>query len=383
MSCDVSIVPCKSYDLSACRLALTEVLAPLGGLDWVRPGTRVIIKANLVSMLKPEAAATTHPALLAALAQLLTERGAHVVLGDSPGGLWNSAYVGRIYAVTGMHEVARAGADLNQDFSQETADYPAGLVCRRFPCTAYLTKADAIINFCKLKTHGMMGMSAAAKNLFGTIPGTLKPEFHFRYANPADFARMIVDLDEFWRPRLSIADAVTGMEGNGPTAGTPRAIGAVAASASPHRLDLLCAALIGLTRKDVPTLQAAYERELIPDGVDSLHVCGDWRALAVPDWRCIGAQSSLLFRGGGTGALEKLRGAVIRRAMCPRPAVSGRACAGCGQCRDLCPAKAIRLVNRLPVIDRSACIRCFCCQEFCPQGAISVHRPVIARLLNR
>ena len=35
--------------------------------------------------------------------------------------------------------------------------------------------ADAIINFCKLKTHGMMGMSAATKNLFGTIPGTQNP----------------------------------------------------------------------------------------------------------------------------------------------------------------------------------------------------------------
>ena len=39
-------------------------------------------------------------------------------------------------------------------------------------CLIQNEKADAIIDFCKLKSHGMMTMSAAVKNLFGTIPGT-------------------------------------------------------------------------------------------------------------------------------------------------------------------------------------------------------------------
>ena len=43
--------------------ALLEVLAPLGGLDWVTPGMKIVIKANLVSMMKPERAATTHPSV--------------------------------------------------------------------------------------------------------------------------------------------------------------------------------------------------------------------------------------------------------------------------------------------------------------------------------
>jgi len=48
----------------------------------------------------------------------------------------------------------------------------------------------------KLKTHVRMGMTCGAKNLFGAILGTVKPEYHFRYPDPMDFARMIVDLDE-------------------------------------------------------------------------------------------------------------------------------------------------------------------------------------------
>ena len=43
-------------------------------------------KANLVAAHAPDDAVTTHPCLLAALCQLLRERGAQVILGDSPGG---------------------------------------------------------------------------------------------------------------------------------------------------------------------------------------------------------------------------------------------------------------------------------------------------------
>lgn len=71
----VSVTSCASYDESLVKTALCELLAPIGGLDWVEPGMRVAIKANLVSMMKPDAAATTHPALLCALVEMLTARG--------------------------------------------------------------------------------------------------------------------------------------------------------------------------------------------------------------------------------------------------------------------------------------------------------------------
>lgn len=382
MAFDVSVAPCSDYEPSGCARALEKALAPIGGLDWVHPGMKIAVKANLVTFAKPDAAATTHPALLGALTRLLIARGAHVTIGDSPGGIYTASYVGRVYAAAGMREAEACGAALNHDFTQKTAHYPEGRICRQFPYTAWLDSADAVINFCKLKTHGMMAMSCAAKNLFGVIPGTSKPEFHFQFSNPADFARMLVDLDEYVHPVLSICDAVVGMEGNGPTAGTPRPIGCIAASASPHRLDLLCAALIGLKRTQVPTLEAAFERGLIPESADELTVCGDWKQFQIPDYRCLEAQSSLLFRGAG-GWLGKVRGAVIQSAISPKPAVQAAQCVGCGKCRDVCPAAAISMQDNLPHINRTACIRCFCCQEFCPAGAMQVRRSPIARLLNR
>ena len=104
MNTDVSIVRCDEYEAEACRCALESVLAPLGGLDWVQPGMRIAVKVNLVSAMPPEGAATVHPTPLCELVRMLTARGASVVLGDSPGGLYTPAHLAHVYDVTGMHE---------------------------------------------------------------------------------------------------------------------------------------------------------------------------------------------------------------------------------------------------------------------------------------
>lgn len=379
---DVVIVPCADYTEGETRAALERALAPLGGLDWVEAGMRIAVKVNLVTFAKPEKAATTHPGLLCALVRLLAERGADVVVGDSPGGLYNAAYVNRVYAATGMRAVEQAGGRLNQNFEQSAAQYPQGKVCRQFHYTAWLDGADAVINLCKLKTHGMMAMTCGAKNLFGTIPGTMKPEYHFRYPDPRDFARMIVDLNEYFKPRLTIVDAVECMEGNGPTGGTPRHMGALLAAESPHKVDLVCAGLIGLKREEVPTLEAALERELIPSSESELRVEGDPAAFSIPDFQRITTGNSHLFTGNGKSLFGRVEGFVMGWALSQRPVVKKKECVGCGECRDICPAKAITMVKQKPRIDRKACIRCFCCQEFCPKSAMKVHRTLIARLLD-
>lgn len=377
---DLSIVPCSSYDESEVTSALEALLNSIGGLDWVKEGMKVAIKANLVTFAKPEEAVTTHPSLICALIKLLRERGASVVVGDSPGGLYNAAFLNKVYSVCGLTEVEEAGGELNRNFGQSEAKFEKAKVARDFLYTSYLDDCDAIVNFCKLKTHGMMGMSAAAKNMFGVIPGTIKPEYHFRFPNPADFARMIVDIDEYFadKVKLCIADAIVGMEGNGPTQGTPRKIGAILASSSPHKLDLAASKLIGLSAEEIPTLIAARERGLIPDSVDDLMICGDLDSLVISDYKNIAVRSSLLF-----DSRSKLFGKVARKALEAKPYVVKKECRGCEKCKQICPAQAIKMIDGRPVIDRSKCIKCFCCQEFCPFGAMKVHRTLIAKILTK
>ena len=379
----VVMTPCETYDDITVKAALEAVLAPIGGLDWVREGMTVGIKANLVSAMKPEECATTHPSLLCALTGMLRERGARVIIGDSPGGVYTAAFVNHVYSAAGLAACETAGAELNRDLGTAETLFPEARVLKSFTYTSWLDSCDAIINVCKLKSHGMMGMSAAAKNLFGVIPGTMKPEYHFRFPNMADFAHMLVDINDYFadKVKLCLVDAVEGMEGNGPTKGTPRHIGLLLASASPHVADAVCCRLIGLSEDAVPTLPAARERGLLPEEVTLLTVgAHDGRQsaddFAVKDFEHVAVRHGHLFASKG-----KLVSRALGTLLTSRPQLKESECVGCRKCENICPAKAITMKNKKAVIDRDACIRCFCCQEFCPTGAMKVHRTWIARML--
>lgn len=374
---DVAVVRCKTYNVEAVKPALEEAVNAVNGLDFVMPGMKIIIKPNLVSFKKPDAAATTHPALLEALVEMLLARGADVTIGDSPGGPHSLPLLNRVYAATGMDRLEKLGAKLNRNMNEKTVDFPEGKVLKNFTYTEYLDEADAIIDFCKLKSHGMLGMSAAVKNLFGTIPGLKKPEVHYKFQNDAEFADMLVDLNEYFKPRLAICDAVVGMEGNGPTAGTPRQIGAIIASKSTYYADVVGAELIGMNIDGLPTLQAAYERGFAPASSKNLRVYGDIRALTVDDFKAPPVRGLSFMRKGNV--LHFISKASLEH----KPTLKKRLCVGCGECARMCPAKAIEMKNKKPHINREKCIRCFCCQEFCPRAAMVAHRPLAAKVLNK
>ena len=378
MCVNVSIVPCADYSTEEAANALKAVLEPLGGLDWVEPGMKIAVKANLVARMKPESAAATHPVLVTELCRMLTGLGAKVTVGDSPGGPFTPAWVGGIYTGTGMRMVEQAGAKLNSDFSTREVSFPEGNTVKSFPCTAWLLEADAVIDFAKLKTHGMAGMTCAVKNFFGIIPGTKKPEFHYMHPRTGEFCDMLCDLAAFVKPRLTLVDAVLCMEGNGPTQGKPRHMGALLAADTPFNADLVCAGLIGMKPADAPTVAAAMRRGLCPDSAGQLRISGEPARFALPDFEKLPISQDITFHRG-----FPLINAFIRRNFGTGPKVDAKKCVGCGKCHEVCPMGAAAVKKGRARIDSKRCIRCFCCQEFCPKGAISVHRPLLARLLEK
>ncbi len=373
-------VPCESYEGAAAALA--RALLAIGGLDFITPGMKVVIKANLVAPMAPSACATTHPALLTALTEMLVSKGAKVVIGDSPGGPFTKAALAANYRITGMHEAEKAGAELNRNVDSHTITIN-GKAMRRLIYTDYLDEADAIIDFAKLKAHGMMGMSAAVKNMYGVIPGLVKPETNYLYPDVNDFADMLIDINEHFKPVLSLIDAVDGMEGNGPTAGTPRHIGAVIAATNPYEADAVAARLIGLDESGVPTLAAAKRRGLCDNDLSHIALYGDPDSIAVPDFESVPRQSISFFKGSKLNFV----GVAIEKLLEQKPEPVKEKCVACGKCASLCPAKAITFIEKggrkYPHIDRKKCIRCFCCQEFCPKAAMVVHRALVSKLLHR
>ena len=372
----VCVLQCENYSEENVRNALLEILEKLNAREFIKQGVKVGIKVNLLTAAKPEKAVTTNPVMVSELCRIISEMGATAVIGDSPGGPFNQLALKPTYFATKMTEAEKYGAKLNMNFAQKDAFFNEAESAKAFKYTAWLDDVDVIINFAKLKTHGMMGITACVKNLFGTIPGTIKPEYHLRFPTEEKFADMLIDLNEYFKPSLNLVDAVIGMEGNGPGSGDPKFIGAVIGSESPYLADMVCAKIINAPFDTLPTVTQAIKRKLCPESIDKINVIGDIRKIT--DFKLVRKHKNLQFFDDN-GIFKSL----FKKAMDSRPEVKIQTCIGCGKCKDVCPAKAIVMKNKKPYIERSKCIKCFCCQEFCPKGAIVVHKPFVAKILSK
>ena len=373
----VVLTGCANYDPEVVAEAFDRLFDPIGGLDWVKPGMRVAVKVNFVLAKSPEKAATTHPALVKELCRRLVEHGAEVTVGDSPGGPYNKAALETVYLATGMRTILETGAKLNEDFTDQEVCPPDAETIHSFRGISFLEQADAIVDFCKLKTHALMGYTGACKNMFGGIAGLYKTECHYRFPTHAQFASMLVDLCEYYKPVLSICDGVLAMEGNGPSFGDPRPMGVLAASFNPHALDLACCDLIGLQAGQVPTLAEAVRRGLCPETTDQLEIYGDPELFRVHDFK-LQPLGDIQFVRNHNGIVYSF----IKHFVTTRP-VAGQECVGCGKCAAVCPEKAIVIHNRRPQINHRKCVSCFCCVEFCPQGTMRPFEPFTLRLLHK
>ena len=218
----VVIEKVDSYSPALVQAGLLRLLEPLGGMaTFVKPGERVLIKPNMLSAKPPEAAVTTHPELLRAVIGLVQQAGGIALVGDSPG-------FGTLRSVakrSGMLRVIEeSGAEL-VEFG-EVRTVATGGAFKRFEIAAPYLAADRVINLPKLKTHEMMTLTCGVKNLFGILVGAAKPAWHLQAgADRQLFARMLLELYQIRPPELTIVDAITAMEGDGPGSGDPRHVG--------------------------------------------------------------------------------------------------------------------------------------------------------------
>ena len=107
-------------------------------------------------------------------------------------------------------------------------------------------------------------MTCAVKNLFGTVPGLSKAEFHMRFPAPEDFGSMLADLCEAVRPDMVVADGIVAMEGDGPASGTPYALGLILGGPSAYDVDLAVCRIMGISRSACRTWPPPYGAACAP-----------------------------------------------------------------------------------------------------------------------
>jgi uncharacterized protein (DUF362 family)/Pyruvate/2-oxoacid:ferredoxin oxidoreductase delta subunit len=362
MNHPVFIAACDNYE-SALEPALDRIMEMTGWLaDPTLAGRRVLVKPNLLTDRAPEQAVTTHPALVRQVIRRLKACGAHVTVGDSPASaanlarVWERSGIGAVCAEENVPLIAleHAGAET---FTRD------GFT---FPISRPVLEAELIVNLPKVKSHSLTLLTAAVKNIYGAIPGYAKTALHRQYPKPKTFGRLLRALWDVMPPCWTLADAVIGMEGQGPANGRPIPLGFLAASADPFALDHALCGILRIDPRRIPYLDAqAASPELIGDTISapSFEVPAGGHLLSlVPEW--------LIRRTG--------------RIVWVRPAFTPAACVRCGLCVKACPVQALTLPAdaSAPALDTQRCISCSCCHEICPKNAVRMTQSPILRWLQ-
>lgn len=376
----VWVDPCPDYSQDRLNEIIARQAEQMGLQKLITPGCTVALKPNLVIKRRPDEATTTHPAVVAAVIRAVKSMGAgRVIVAESSGGLYNKTAMSVIYDCCGITEVCRAeGAELNFDFSDRLVKHPDPVICRQFNLISPIIDADVVIGIAKLKTHCMTLLSGAVKNHFGCVPGLMKPEMHCQYPEKEQFQQMLVDLITLVRPAACFVDAVDCMEGDGPSGGSKRHVGAILGGLNPFAVDVAACRLISVDPAHVIMLRHGVDRGLCPASLNEVELHGELDSLIVGDFKQP--------RSKGVDFLDFLPKFIRplarkgEKLIAPRPAIRTSKCVGCGKCAESCPQHTITVKNRKASIDYSKCIRCYCCHEMCPVKAIDVKRKLIWKM---
>jgi len=363
------LVKCADYESAAVSAAVSGALGFLGGIEnFIPPGSRVLVKPNLLMAVPASSGIVTHPEVVRAVIRQLKKINCRVLLGDGPS-VWGgeAGNTERVYEATGMKLLA-------EQENVELARFTRNRMRGGIPLSVLLDECDALVNVPKFKTHTLMFLSGGVKNLYGLVSGPYKTELHRRYFRQEEFAGILADIYAAARPALTVIDGITAMEGDGPgTGGRLRQQGIILAGKDCVALDSALAFIMGVKPEKILTNRIAARR--------GLGVC-DLSAIEILGEPLESARGSA-FRQPATSITASIPDILLeplKKLLRFRPGINRAACARCGKCVEICPVKAVQFFEGYPRVDDSKCISCFCCHETCPARAIKIRKSLLARM---
>jgi uncharacterized protein (DUF362 family) len=206
----------EEYDLAVISgepaAATKKALEALGGISrFVKKGQRVVLKPNMSFARTPDFSATTHPLVVATVAQACMEAGAERVLvldhtlQRAELCLERTGIRDACKNIPGVHVLA-----LQEKKFFGEIKIPQGKVLERVEVFREILDGHVLINIPVAKSHSATGVSLGLKGLMGMIWD--RESFHSQY----NINQAIADLATVIKPQLTILDATRALVSGGP-----------------------------------------------------------------------------------------------------------------------------------------------------------------------
>ena len=244
----------------------------VGGLDEVKSGDIVLIKPNIGVPVAVGNASVTNPDVVRAIANMVREKGARAIIGESAGVMDDTESCIR---ATGYDKLRAEGYEVIDLKGKKTATIkvpvPKGKALKVVTLPKIVLDAKLIISVPVIKTHGGEKVTLALKNMKGVLPDAIKKKFHTVYG----VGQGVVDLLTVVRPGLAVVDGILAQEGLGPVLGTPVEMGLIIASKDPVAADAVTSTVIGFDPKEVRIIDGASKAGIGTADLEKIEVVGN------------------------------------------------------------------------------------------------------------
>lgn len=210
---------------------------------------KIFIKPNM-SHTEYVPGVVTNPILLGELVGLLRDGAADVIVGESNGFNYPCQSA---FEKTGIEDAVKTAGgtviNLSEDKPVKVKFPDSNSPLKELILPQTVLEADAVVDLTLMKTHEFAVYSGAIKNLFGCVPSNKRIYLH-PYLH-----EVLYRLFDTLKPRLTVMDARTALEGNGPTKGTPVPMNLILTSNSALATDIVASKIMGLQLDEIHYLK--------------------------------------------------------------------------------------------------------------------------------
>lgn len=227
-------------------------------------GKKVLLKPNVGRVAEPDTGIVTNYEVVAAAVDVFKKAGAFVAIGESP---IVGTDINEAFEVSGIAGIAKKRNCRLIDMNIRrfvNLGVPYGAAVKNLKVCPEVFEFDYIVSIPVMKMHMHTGVTLSVKNMKGCLWRKSKAKFHMlkpvkgNNDKPIDIA--IADMSGVLRPHMAIIDGTIGMEGLGPSAGSPKALDVVVAGADTFAADAVACRLMGTDSSKVPHLRIAADR---------------------------------------------------------------------------------------------------------------------------